>query len=59
LLPADGKNPPYGQSWDDFNNGLNTYIATLTTQLNAQPPESYSPTIPMLDALIASIRIQP
>jgi hypothetical protein len=59
LLPADGKNPPNGQSTDDFNNNFNTYISALTTQLNAQPPESYSPTIPMLDALVNSIRIQP
>jgi hypothetical protein len=57
LLPADGKNPPNGQSADDFSNNFNTYIANLTTQLNAQPPESYSPTITMLDALVASIII--
>jgi len=59
LLPADGKNPPNGQSEDDFIKGFPTYIAALTTQLNAQPPESYSPMISMLDALIASLRIQP
>ena len=57
LLPADGKNPPNGQSWDAFNNNFTTYIAALAAQLNAQPPESYSPTIPMLDALVASITI--
>jgi hypothetical protein len=56
-LPADGKNPPNGQSADDFSNNFNTYIADLTTQLNAQPPESYSPTITILDALVASITI--
>jgi len=57
LLPADGKNPPNGQSFDDFNNGFTTYIAALTAQLNAQPPESYSPTITLLDALVASLTI--
>jgi hypothetical protein len=57
LLPSDGKNPPNGQSGEDFNNGFTTYIAALTTQLNGQPPENYSPTIPMLDALIGSISI--
>jgi len=31
LLPADSKNPPNGQSWDDFNNGFPAYIASLTT----------------------------
>jgi hypothetical protein len=50
LLPADGTNPPNTQNWD-------SYLAAMATQLNAQPPESYSPTITMLDALIASISI--
>ena len=50
LLPADGNTPPNAQSWDG-------YMAALTTQLNAQPPESYSPTITMLDALVSSISI--
>ena len=52
LLPADGNTPPASQSWD-------SYMAALTTQLNAQPPQSYSPTITMLDALVASMRVQP
>jgi len=52
LLPADSQNPPDAQNWD-------SYMAALTTQLNAQPPQSFSPTITMLDALVASIRIQP
>jgi hypothetical protein len=52
LLPADSNNPPNMQDWDG-------YMAALTTQLNAQPPESFSPTMPMLDALIASLRVQP
>ncbi|MGB8212298.1 MAG: hypothetical protein WCE68_01955 [Anaerolineales bacterium] len=58
-LPADGQNPPNGQSWDDFGKNFTKYITSITAQLNAQPPESFSPTIPMLDALIASIRVQP
>ena len=57
ILPADGRNPPNGQSWDDFGNAFPKYIADITAQLNSQPPESYSPTIPMLDALVASIQI--
>jgi hypothetical protein len=59
LLPADGKNPPNGQSWDAFGNAFPKYLSDIVTQLNSQTPESYSPTIPMLDTLIASIRIQP
>jgi hypothetical protein len=57
LLPADGKNPPNGQSWDAFGNAFPTYISDIASQLNSQTPESYSPTIPMLDALVASITI--
>jgi hypothetical protein len=59
LLPADGKNPPNGQSWDEFGNAFPKYIADITGQLNSQAPESYSPTIPMLDAMVATIKIQP
>jgi hypothetical protein len=59
ILPADGNNPPNGQSWDDFGNNFPKYIADITTQLNSQPPANYSPTLPMLDALVASVRIQP
>ena len=29
ILPADGKNPPNGQSWDDFSNNFPTYIADI------------------------------
>ena len=59
ILPADGNSPPNGQSQEEFSNNFTPYIADLATQLNSQPPENYSPTISMLDALVASIRIQP
>ena len=59
ILPADGKNPPNGQSLEDFVINDRAYIADLTTQLNSQLPEDYSPTISELDALIGGIRIQP
>jgi hypothetical protein len=59
LLPADGNNPPNGQSQEDFSNNFTKYIAELTTQLNAQAPESFSPGLAMLDALVGSIQIQP
>ena len=59
VLPADGNNPPNGQTPEQFSNNFDTYIADLTTQLNSQPAESYSPTITMLDALVTSISIQP
>ena len=59
VLPADGNNPPNGQTPEQFGNNFATYIADLTTQLNSQPAESYSPTITMLDGLVTSIMIQP
>ena len=58
-LPADGKNPPNGQSWDDFGNNFPKYMADMNIQLDSQTPESYSPSISALDALIASIKVQP
>jgi len=59
ILPVDGNNLPNGQSQEEFGNNFATYIADLAAQLNSQPPENYSPTITKLDALVASIRIQP
>ncbi|KAF0107778.1 MAG: hypothetical protein FD146_1409 [Anaerolineaceae bacterium] len=59
ILPADGVNPPGGQSWEDFSNNYQAYAADMTVQLNAQPPDSFAPAITLLDALINSIIIQP
>ena len=59
ILPADGNNPPNGQSQEEFGKNFTAYITDVTNQLNAQAPENYSPTISTLDALVASIRIQP
>ncbi len=59
ILPADGQNPPNGQSMEDFALNYKKYIADTTAQLNAQSPNSFVPAIPMLDALVNSIIIQP
>jgi hypothetical protein len=59
LLPADGQNPPGGQSWEDFSNNYEPYITDMSEQLNSQTPESFTPALTMLDALIASIIVQP
>jgi hypothetical protein len=59
ILPANADNPPNGQSWDDFGNNYTTYITDIATQLNSQSPESYSPTVTLLDTMVSSIRIQP
>jgi hypothetical protein len=58
-LPENGDNPPNGQTFEEFGNNFPTYIADITSQLNSQTAESFSPTILMLDALVTSIRIQP
>jgi hypothetical protein len=58
LLP-NGDNPPPGLTWEQFGNQFDTYIADLVTKLEAQPTDSYNPTIAALDALIASIEIHP
>ena len=59
ILPADGNNPPNGQSWDQFSTNFVPYIADMQTQLNNQAAGSFTPTITALDALVASITIQP
>jgi hypothetical protein len=59
ILPVDGNNPPNGQTPDQFTANFKAYLADLSNQLNAQPPESYSPTLTMLDALVTSIVVQP
>ena len=59
ILPANGDNPPGGMSPEDFGNNYEPYITDMVNQLNAQPPESYIPTLAMLDALVTSITIQP
>ena len=59
VLPADAKNPPDGQSWDQFSSNFGPYITDMTTQLNGLAPDSYTPTFSLLDTLVASITIQP
>jgi hypothetical protein len=59
ILPANADNPPAGQTWEQFGNNYPPYIADMTTQLNSQSAESYTPTFAMLDAFVTSITIQP
>ncbi|MDP2994768.1 MAG: hypothetical protein Q8N46_06560, partial [Anaerolineales bacterium] len=59
ILPANADNPPGGVSWEVFSNNYGPYITDMIAQLNGQPPESYIPTFTALDALVASIIIQP
>jgi hypothetical protein len=59
ILPENGDNPPNGQSFEDFSNNYPNYITDVTNQLNSQTAESFIPTLTALDALVASIHIQP
>jgi hypothetical protein len=59
ILPANADNPPGGVSWDEFKNNFESYITDMTNQLNSQTSESYAPSLAALDALVASITIQP
>jgi hypothetical protein len=59
ILPANGDNPPGGMSKEQFSANYESYLADLTSQLNSQTSESYTPSLAALDALVASIKIQP
>lgn len=59
LLPANADNPPNGMTWEEFSNNYEAYIADMVNQLNGQPSDSFTPTLTALDALMASIVIQP
>ncbi len=59
ILPADSMTLPGGQTWDQFSNNYESYRTDITTQLNAQSADSFTPTITLLDELITSITIQP
>ncbi len=59
MLPDNGLNPPGGQSWEEFSNNYEAYIGDMVSQLNAQPLDSFVPSLAALDALVSSITIQP
>jgi hypothetical protein len=59
MLPPNGDNPPNGMTQQQFSDQFNTYISDLAAKLEAQPPESFNPTIAALDALIESIMVHP
>jgi hypothetical protein len=59
ILPENADNPPPGYTWDDLSYNYEAYLADLLPQLEAQPAAAYSPSLDALDALVASITIQP
>jgi hypothetical protein len=58
-LPATGDNPPGRQSPEKFSNNFPAYIADMTTKLNGEAENSFSPALTMLEALISSIQVHP
>lgn len=59
LLPANADNPPDGMSWEQFSNNYATYLAEMIPLLENQDVYSFTPGIPDLDALVASMVIIP
>jgi hypothetical protein len=59
VLPENGDNPPNGQSFEDFSNNYQDYLAEIVPQLNSQTADSFTPSLTALDTLVASILIQP
>jgi hypothetical protein len=58
LVMADGKNPPNGMSMDQFTAGYSTYMSDLLAKFNDNAA-GFTPDLAVLDALVASIKVQP
>ena len=58
-LPNHGDTYPGGETSQQFSDNFNTYIANTQSQLDAQPPANFSPSLGLLDDLVKSIHIQP
>jgi len=59
ILPPDGSTLPGGETWDQFMANFPAYVVDIQNQLNAQSPAAFAPSLTALDALIASIHVQP
>lgn len=58
-LPSNADDAMSGQSFEDWAANYEPYITGAVDGLNAQEPGSFTPTIDDLDALVASIVIEP
>ena len=59
ILPADAKSAMDGVDFNTWSNNFGTYITDMVNKLNTQDPNSFTPTLAVLDALVSSITIQP
>ena len=56
ILPADGKIT--GNEPPEFSSDFPAYLANVTTNLNAQSADSFSPNLEQLDAMLSSLTIK-
>jgi hypothetical protein len=59
ILPENGDTIPGGQTLQQFYDNFDAYIADIKVGLDSQPPEAFTPSLAVLDALVDSITIQP
>jgi hypothetical protein len=59
VLPETADPPPGGMTWEQFSATYAVYLPGMVAQLEAQLPDSFTPTLTALDALVSSISIQP
>jgi hypothetical protein len=55
-LPADGSEIP-GDDFEAFAENFETYAAEVAAQLDAEAPGSFTPDLSLLDAMMASVRV--
>jgi hypothetical protein len=58
MLPADGTEIP-GGDFQKFADGYQEYMKGIVEMLSALPDETYTPSLAALDALIASLAVNP
>ena len=56
-LPADGNSVP-NDDWEAFGEDFENYIRDIEQQLSAQPDNSFTPDLMLLDAMIQSLRVE-
>lgn len=59
ILPADAANPPGGLTWEQLANNYPAYLSDMTAQLEAQTPDSFTPSLLALDGMLSTITMQP
>lgn len=59
ILPETADPPPGGMTWEQFSTNYDVYLPGMVSQLEAQLPDSFTPTLTALDALVSSISILP